>query len=43
MTRGSDDSSSETDYCVRNLYKEHENEDYKEFKEDASVINDTNE
>ena len=38
-----DDSPTETDDFVRNLNKEHENEDDEEFKEDASVINDTNE
>ena len=42
-TRGSDDSPSESDYCVRNLEKEHGNEEDEEFKEDTSVINDTNE
>ena len=42
-THGSDDSPSETDCCVRNLAKEHENEEDKEFKEDTSEINDTNE
>ena len=28
---------------MRNLAKEHENEEYEEFKEDTSEINDTNE
>ena len=31
--RGSDDSPSETYYCVRELDKEYENEDDDEFKE----------
>ena len=39
----SDDSPSETDGCVRNLAKEHENEEDNELKEDTSEINDTNE
>ena len=42
-TRGSDDSPSETDGCVRNLAKEHENEEDEEFKEDTSEINGTKE
>ena len=42
-TRGSDDSPSETDTCVRNLANEHENEEDEEFKKDTSEINDTNE
>ena len=42
-THGSDDSPSETDGCVRNLSKEHENEEDEEFKEDNFEINDTNE
>ena len=42
-THGSDDSPSETDCCVRNLAKEHENEEGEEFKEDTSEINDTKE
>ena len=36
-------SRTETDECVRNLDKEHENEDHEEFKEDTSVVNITNE
>ena len=39
----SDDSPTETDGCVINLDKEHENEYDEEFKEDTSVINITNE
>ena len=35
-TRGSDYYPSETYGCVRNLDKEHENEDYEEFSEDNS-------
>ena len=31
-TRGSDNSPTETDACVRNLSKEHENEEDEEFK-----------
>ena len=38
-----DDSRNETYDCVRNIDKEHENEDDEEFKEDTSVINITNE
>ena len=41
-TYGSDDSPSETNCCVINMAKEHENEEDKEFKEDTSKINDTN-
>ena len=29
-------------YCVRNLDKEHENKEDDKFKEDTSLINDTN-
>ena len=42
-SRCSDDSPTETDDCLRNLYKVHENEDDEEFKEDTSVINTPNE
>ena len=35
-THGSDDSPSETDGCVINLAKEHENEEYEEFSEHTS-------
>ena len=42
-THGSDDSPSETDACVRNLEKDNGNEEDEEFREDTSVINDTNE
>ena len=40
-TCGQDDSPSETDDCVGNVYKEHDNEEDEEFKVDASVINNT--
>ena len=40
---GSDDSPSGNDDCVRNLDKENEHEYDEEFKEDTSVINNTNE
>ena len=39
----SDYSQTETDDCVRNLEKEHENEYTKKFKENTSMINITNE
>ena len=42
-TRGYDDSPSETDGCVRNLAKEHGNEEDEEFKGDTSDIIGTNE
>ena len=42
-TYGSDDLPHETDSCVRNLAKEHGNEEDEEFREDTSEINDTNE
>ena len=42
-TRGSNDSWSETDDCVRNLVQEDENVEYEYFKEDTSETNDTNE
>ena len=42
-THGSDNLPSETYGCVRNLSKEHENEEDKDFKEDTYEINDTNE
>ena len=42
-THVSGDLPSETDFCVINLAKEHENEENEEFKEDTSDINDTNE
>ena len=41
-TRCSENSPYETDDCVRNLDKEHENEEDEEFKEDNSLINDMN-
>ena len=40
---GSNNSLSETDGCVRNLDKEHGNEEDEQFKEDTSKISDTNE
>ena len=43
MTHSSENSSSETDVCVRNLAKEHENEEDEEFEKNTSEINDTNE
>ena len=42
-TRGFNNSTSKTDGSVRNLSKEHENEEDEEFKEDTNEINDTNE
>ena len=36
-------SPSETGGCVKNLAKEHRNEEDEEFKEDTSLISDTNE
>ena len=42
-THGSGDSPSEPDGCMRNLAKEYENEEDKEFKKDTSEINNTNE
>ena len=42
-TQGYDNSQSETDGCVINLSKEHENEEDEAFKEDTYEINDTNE
>ena len=42
-THSYEDSPSGTDGFVRNLAKEHENEEDEEFKEDTSEINDTNE
>ena len=42
-SRCSDDSPTETDYCVRYLDKEHDNEGNAEFKKDNAVINNTNE
>ena len=41
-THGSDNSLIETGVCVRNLAKEHGNEEEEEFKEDTSLISDTN-
>ena len=42
-THGSDDSPNENYGCVRNMAKEHENEEDEDFKKDASEINDTDE
>ena len=42
-TSGYGDSPSEIYNCVRNLYKECENEEDEEFKENTSVMNDMNE
>ena len=42
-THGSEYSPLETEGCKRNLYKEHENEEDEDFKEDTSEINNTNE
>ena len=42
-THDYEDSPSETDDFVRNLDKEHENEEYEESKEDTSKMYDTNE
>ena len=38
---GSDYYPSETDGCVRNLGKEHENEEYEEYSETTPEINDS--
>ena len=38
---GSNDSPSETDGCVRNLGKEHENEEDEEYSETTPKINDS--
>ena len=40
-TSGSDDSPSETDGCVRNLDKEHKNEEDEEYSETTPEINDS--
>ena len=42
-SHGYEDSPSETDNCIRNLDKEHEYEQDKEFKSGTSEIKDTNE
>ena len=42
-THGYKDSTGETDDCVRNLEKEHENEEDEESKEVTPMIYDTNE
>ena len=39
-TRGYNDSPSETDGCARNLSKEYKNEEYEEFSENTSEVND---